>query len=176
MAPQRFRALPSGETLFFRLKLTMNRACCSSFSPMASLHEVLIDVICNGLALGVADCHRAGVVHSAPHPSIVTVRSRLRDAGVRAARLSDRCQCKRLLLTREVAEENVTTPRRSEGLSSWEHYHQDVSTRYEEIKQLCFVEAGLVEKHEHPAEKWIPYRDFGTIGKIIVSNLRARRS
>jgi hypothetical protein len=45
-----------------------------------------------------------------------------------------------------------------------------VSTRYEEIKQLCFVEAGLVEKHEHPAEKWIPYRDFGTIGKIIVSN------
>ena len=44
-------------------------------------------------------------MHAAPDPGVVPVRARLRDAGVRAARLSGRRQRKRLCVV-EVAEEN----------------------------------------------------------------------
>jgi hypothetical protein len=65
----------------------------------------LIDVVGDRLSLGIANGYRARVVHTTPDPGVVTVRARLHDAGVRAARLSDRRQRKRLLVI-EVAEEN----------------------------------------------------------------------
>ena len=67
--------------------------------------ECSIDVLGDRLAHGVADRDRARVVHAAPDPGVVPVRARLRDAGVRAARLSGRRQRERLSSS-EVAEEN----------------------------------------------------------------------
>ena len=64
------------------------------------LHRVLIDVVRDRLALGVADLDGARVVHAAPDSSVVAVRARLGDVGVRAARLSGCCQRKRLSLAR----------------------------------------------------------------------------
>ena len=69
------------------------------------LHGVSIDVVGDRLAYGVADFNGARVVHTAPDPAVVTVRARLRDAGVGAARLSGRRQRKRLS-SPEVAEKN----------------------------------------------------------------------
>ena len=55
---------------------------------MEALHGVSIDVAGDRLAHGVADGDRARIVHAAPDPGVVPVRARLRDAGVRAVRLS----------------------------------------------------------------------------------------
>src|SRR5258707_9756134 len=60
----------------------------SSTLAVATLHRVFVDVSGNRLALGVADLHRARIVHAAPDPCVVPVRARLGNAGVRAARLS----------------------------------------------------------------------------------------
>jgi hypothetical protein len=54
--------------------------------------------------LADSDCARGSACP--PNPGVVTVRACLRDAVVRASRLSGRCQCKRLLLSSKVAEEN----------------------------------------------------------------------
>ena len=75
-------------------------------SVSAPLHGVLIDVVGDRFAQSVTDGDSAWVVHTAPDPSVVTIRARSRDAGVRAARLSGRYQRKRLLLASKVAEEN----------------------------------------------------------------------
>src|SRR4029453_17085991 len=72
---------------------------CSS-SP---LHRVSFDVVGDRLAYGVADVNSARVVHPAPDPPVVTVRARLRNAGVRATRLPGGRQRKRLCVI-EVAE------------------------------------------------------------------------
>ena len=69
------------------------------------LHRVLIDVIGDRLAYAVADLDCARVVHAAPDSGVVTVRARLRDAGVRAVRLTGGRQRKSLLWS-EVTEEN----------------------------------------------------------------------
>src|SRR4029453_9053132 len=71
--------------------------CFSGFAAVTSLHEVLIDIVGNGLALGITDSNCARVVHTAPDPCVVPVRSGLRNAGVAVARLTDRCERKRLL-------------------------------------------------------------------------------
>ena len=83
-----------------------------------ALHRVLIDVVRNRLALGVADRDRARVVHTAPYSSVIAVRARLRDAGVRAARLSGCCQCKGLFVV-EGAEEDGRSRTVLAGVSSW---------------------------------------------------------
>src|SRR5580704_15074054 len=72
------------------------------------LHGVRIDVGGNRRAFSVADADRARVMQTAPDSGVVTVRARLRDAGVGAARLSDRRQRKRLASS-ELAEENRRT-------------------------------------------------------------------
>ena len=72
---------------------------------MTQLHEVLIDVIGDRLAFGIANRDRARVVHASPHPRSVTIRARLCDAVVCATRLSVRGQHKRLFFV-EVVEEN----------------------------------------------------------------------
>ena len=72
---------------------------------MEPLHRVLIDVVGDRLAYGVADLDCTRVVHSAPDPGIVTVRACLRDAIVRAGRLTGGRQAKSLLWP-EVTEEN----------------------------------------------------------------------
>ena len=51
-------------------------------SASAPLHGVLIDVVGNGLALGIADDDSAWVVHTAPDTGVVTVRACSRDAAV----------------------------------------------------------------------------------------------
>ena len=69
------------------------------------LHGVLIDIPGDRLALGIADVDCAWVVHATPNSSLVTVRARLRDAGIGAARLTGGRQGEGLL-GREVAEQN----------------------------------------------------------------------
>ena len=71
---------------------------------MDSLHRVLINVIGDCLAFGIADGDCARIVHTSPDPRGVTLCSRLRDAGVYETRLSRR-QPKCLLVV-EVDEEN----------------------------------------------------------------------
>ena len=68
-------------------------------------HRVSIDVAGDRFAYGVADCDCARIVHAAPDSGVVTVRARLRDAEVFAARLSGRRQGERLAVI-ELAEEN----------------------------------------------------------------------
>ena len=72
-----------------------------------------IDVVGDRLAYGVADLDCARIVHAAPDPGVVTVRARLRDADIGAARLSGR-QGERLVVT-ELAEENG----RSRSILTW---------------------------------------------------------
>lgn len=69
------------------------------------LHRVLIDIVGDGLAYAVADLDCTRIVHSTPDPGSVTVRTRLRDVGVRAGRLTGGGQ-RKSLPTPEVTEEN----------------------------------------------------------------------
>ena len=57
-------------------------------SAVTQLHGVLIDVIGDCLAFGIANRDRAWVVHASPDPRGVPIRSRLRNAVVCATRLS----------------------------------------------------------------------------------------
>src|SRR5262245_47419337 len=79
----------------------------SSFrTAVDRLHGILIDVVGDRRAHAVADLNGARVVHTTPDSSAVTIGARLGNAGIRPVRLPGRCQRKRLLLTREVTEEN----------------------------------------------------------------------
>src|SRR5439155_9997598 len=72
---------------------------------MESLHRVLIDILCDRLAYVVADHDCAWVVHAAPEPAVISVRARLRDAGVHAGRLTG-CRQSKGLFWPEVTEQN----------------------------------------------------------------------
>ena len=68
----------------------------STIRAVEPLHRVLIDVVGDRLAYAVADLDCTRVVHSAPDPRIVTVRSCLQDVAVSAVRLTGGRQCKNL--------------------------------------------------------------------------------
>jgi len=61
-------------------------------------HRIQVDVVGDRLAHRVAETDGARVVHPAPDARVVSVRSRLRDAGVRAIQPSCRRQCERLAI------------------------------------------------------------------------------
>ena len=67
-------------------------------------HRIQVDVVRDRLAHRVADSDGARVVHPAPDARVVSVRSRLRNAGICAIRPSRRRQSERLVIG-EVAEE-----------------------------------------------------------------------
>ena len=69
----------------------------STIKAVERPHRVLIDVNGDRFANAVTDVDCARVVHSAPDPRIVTVRSRLPDVAVSAVRLTGGRQCKNLL-------------------------------------------------------------------------------
>ena len=52
------------------------------------LHRVLIYVVCDRLANPIADLDRTRIVHSTPHPGVVSIRLRLQNARVRATGLT----------------------------------------------------------------------------------------
>ena len=98
-------ARKSGVTVHIHLTVVHFPWESSTTRAAEPLHRVLIDVVGDRLAYAVADLDCARVVHSAPDPSIVTVRACLRDVGVSAVRLTGGRQCKNLLWP-EVTEEN----------------------------------------------------------------------
>src|SRR5436190_5679185 len=69
------------------------------------LHGVAIDVGRDGLPLGIAGGDGAREVHASPHPRVVAVGARLRDAGIRAAGLSV-CRQREHLLVVKIPQEH----------------------------------------------------------------------
>jgi hypothetical protein len=59
------------------------------FISAQPLHRVLIDVIRDRLAIGVADLDCARIVHTSPDARSIAVRACLRNAGVGTTGLSD---------------------------------------------------------------------------------------
>jgi len=77
----------------------------TSFPAAEPRHRVPIDVLGDRLAEVVADLDSAWIVHAAPDSRLVPIRTCLRDAGIRTARLPVRRQRERLPVA-EVGEEN----------------------------------------------------------------------
>jgi len=74
--------------------------------PILSLHGVVIYIARDRAANCIADCDRARIVHAAPDSRVVTVGTRLPDAGIRAVRLSRRRERERLSVV-EASEKNA---------------------------------------------------------------------
>ena len=67
-------------------------------------------VVRDRLAHRIAGRDGARIVHPAPHPSVVAVRARLRDAGIRAVRLSSRREGERLCVPKMTAKNGRSRP------------------------------------------------------------------
>ena len=80
------------------------------FSFTRRTHGVPIHVTRDRLADRIAYSDRARIVHAAPHPGVVPVRPCLRNARIRAVRLSCRRECERLSVAKVDEKDGCRRP------------------------------------------------------------------